>query len=132
MKNLNELDEYLYSNEKYKSLLEDIQNLNCIAEKTTSTLSDMPHANGVSDKVGDYASLLTDTKKKLSEQVITILNQGTIIREKILKINNPHQQVLYYKYILNNSLTDIADTMNYSYTHIKKLHKDALKLYLSL
>lgn len=125
----NELQQYIYSNEKYKTLLDDIQQLNCMAEKTTSILSDMPHNNVISDKVGEYSCMIADTKKKLSEQVLLILNLGTNIREKALSLKSPYQEIIYNRYILNKTLYHIADNLGYSYSHIKKLHNDSVKLY---
>lgn len=129
MKIPEELQEYKYNEIKYSNLLEELQNLTDMAEKTTTILSSIPKANGISDKVGDCSSLIVDLVLKMNSNLNDILMQKKHITNKLEKIKQPHQQLLYNKYVLNHSLSDICSIMNYSYTNIKKIHSEAIELY---
>jgi len=60
-----ELSQLYYLNREIEQLKNRIAELECIATSTSSVITGMPHASGVSDKVGKYAAEIADLKELL-------------------------------------------------------------------
>ena len=60
-----ELSQLYYLNREIEQLKNRIEELECIATSTSSVITGMPHASGVSDKVGKYAAEISDLKELL-------------------------------------------------------------------
>lgn len=60
-----ELSQLYYLNREIEQLKNRIVELECVATSTSSRITGMPHASGISDKVGKYAAEITDLKELL-------------------------------------------------------------------
>lgn len=60
-----ELSQLYYLNREIEHLKNRIVELECIATSSTSRITGMPHASGISDKVGKYAAEIADLKELL-------------------------------------------------------------------
>jgi prefoldin subunit 5 len=60
-----ELSQLYYLNREIEQLKSRIAELECSATSTSSVITGMPHASGVSDKVGKYAAEIADLRELL-------------------------------------------------------------------
>jgi hypothetical protein len=60
-----ELSQLYYLNREIEQLKSRLTELDCIATSTSSRITGMPHASGISDKVGKYAAEIADLKELL-------------------------------------------------------------------
>jgi hypothetical protein len=60
-----ELSQLYYLNREIEQLKNRITELECVATSTSSRITGMPHASGISDKVGKYAAEIADLKELL-------------------------------------------------------------------
>ena len=63
------------------------------------------------------------------KQLLTALESKQKIHKQINSMEAPFRNVLYFRYICNNSFSEIAFKMNYSTKRIYQLHKEALNIY---
>jgi hypothetical protein len=60
-----ELSQLYYLNREIEEMKNRLAELECAATVCTSTITGMPHASGISDKVGKYAAEIADLKSLL-------------------------------------------------------------------
>lgn len=77
------------------------------------------------DKINE---LETECIEKLKETLVAKF----VIENKIKRMEQPYRSILYLKYISGFKLYKISEELNYSYRHIKNLHRDALLVYANL
>ena len=58
-----ELSQLYYLNREIEHLKDKIAELECAATASTSRITGMPHASGISDKVGKYAAEIAELKE---------------------------------------------------------------------
>lgn len=97
------------------------ENIATLATKTTQTLSDMPHAPGTSDKVGNLAVKLATKQNEIDDMIDTYVDLRCEIKEQIRALPTDECDVLYKYYILDMGLFDIAEEREQSVDWIKKL-----------
>ena len=72
---------------------------------------------------------LVTLKEHYIQRVNELVNKRIEIEEKISALPQPYRNVLYFYYIRNHSLIQIAARLYYEYTYVSKLHSKALELY---
>ena len=92
-----------------------------LSTKTTPELSDMPHAPGVSDKVGNLAVKLAMKQQDINHCIDVYVDLKDEIISQIRTLPTEECDVLYRYYVLGQGLFDISDDMNYSVSWIKIL-----------
>ena len=95
----------------------------------SSMLTEMPHnPNRDISKVEAYTVLRIDMEekffKKMDEYKSVVADVSAII-EKVPK--ETHRRLLRYRYLEEMTISEIADIMDYSGRHTKRLHKEALE-----
>lgn len=60
-----ELSQLYYLNREIEEMQSRLQELECLATACTSNITGMPHASGISDKIGKYAAEIADLKSLL-------------------------------------------------------------------
>lgn len=60
-----ELSQLYYLNREIEQLKNRIAELECVATSTSSRITGMPHASGISDKVGKYVAEIADLRELL-------------------------------------------------------------------
>ena len=139
-----ELKEY-YGNQQIINAYEKnngkIEELYDNATKITAVLSDTTKGSSVEmDKkiAGNIAEIidLKNENRQIEDtnnlMLIEMKNKNLTIYSTILKMDNPYKSILYYKYIENMNLTQIANIINREYKWCCKLNGKALTQYLHL
>ena len=118
-------EEYLELVRKLDTLINDEllekENIRTLATKTTQVIDDMPHAPGVSDKVGNLSVKLLMKQQEIDHIVDTYVDLKDEIIKQIRTLPADECDVLYKYYVLNQGLFDIADEREQSVDWIKKL-----------
>ena len=88
---------------------EKIAELRTLSEKTTQTVSDMPHASGTSDKVGTLACIIADYRSFLENVIAKRLKERHNIHKLFQGIPDPQtRDIFILRYIDCLEWQDIA------------------------
>ena len=123
------LKQAFYLDKRINSKLEQVESLNALATKATSTLSDMPKSpsRGTS-KLEDTIVKIIDLQEEINRDIDKLVDLKKEIVRTIKKIEDKELQVVLEKrYLCFESWEKIAVEMNYSIQHIFRLHSKALK-----
>ena len=107
--------------------LEEKEELFTLATKTTQEISDMPHASGVSDKVGNLAVKLATKEEEITHAVDVYVDLKHEIISQIEKLPKDEYDVLYRRYVIGQGLFDVAEERDQSVSWIQKLTWRGLK-----
>ena len=97
------------------------ENILTLAAKTTQANDGMPHAPGVSDKVGNMSVKLLMKEQEIDHIIDVYVDLKDEIISQIRKLPVDECDVLYKYYVLDWKLFDIADYREQSETWIKDL-----------
>lgn len=130
-----ELRDYRYNIRYIDEKLQDIEETETLALKTTSTLSltktNQPNADN--DKIGNSIARLEQLRKISDYKIKQLLMKKFDIDDKIESLSPPYRDLLFYRYTRANEWGDVARKIGYSESHTKGvLHADALYLYSKL
>lgn len=133
MKNM-EIIEYLENVRKYEyavtKLLDRKTELRTLAEKVTAGEADgMPHAQGISDKVGNLSAKLVDLEADIDRAIDKYVDHKTTVCAQLAQLPTVQYQVLYGYYIEYKTLSQIADEIFYTTTHTGRLKDKALETF---
>lgn len=123
------LKQAFYLDKRINSKLEQVESLNALATKATSTLSDMPKSpNREISKLEDTIVKIIDLQEEINKDIDRLVDLKKEIIRKIKNIEDKELQVVLEKrYLCFESWEKIAVEMNYSIQHIFRLHSKALK-----
>lgn len=124
-----ELNAYKHNKRLLEKMEEEIEEYRNKATSCTSVLSDMPKGTGIHDKVAQYASIIADIEVEKMNQRILLEKSRKDIEDIINKIDQPYRNILYFRYIKEETLEEIACDIGYNYVHICRLHQKALLEY---
>lgn len=111
-----------------QSKLEEQQQLKELATQITQAGDGLPHATGVSDKVGSTVSKLVDLQNDTAVLVEEYRNKRQEII-KVLELLPPNQYaVLHKRFVLFKKWEEIADEMMYSERQVHRIRKRAIRL----
>lgn len=97
------------------------------ATNITPALNGMPHATGVSDKIGNAVAIIDSIDQKIAEKMTELREEKEKIERAISCVQDIRlQTVLRYKYICGLTLERIAEKMDVSERHIIRMHMSAL------
>lgn len=114
--------------QQYIYLLEGIEQLEALAQKTTAAKDGSNVQTGLTDKVGQKVSMLADMRTEAEEQLNELAKIKSEIEAVILAVrDNKQRTVLYNRYILQKVWTQIAEEMELDSRYILKIHGKALK-----
>lgn len=101
----------------------------------SAKLSDMPSAKGSNPEKAPLEETL-DRLKEIEEdcnnKLQELLVKKFVVENKIEQLEQPYKSILYLKYIRGMKLPVIANELNYSIQHIKRMTKNALEKYATL
>lgn len=97
------------------------QELFTLATKVTQENDGMPHASGVSDKVGNLSVKLLMKEQEINHIIDTYVDLKNEIIGQIEKLPVDEYDVLYRRYILDDGLFEVAEHRNQSVAWIQKL-----------
>lgn len=122
------LKQAFYLDKRINSKLEQVESLNALATKATSTLSDMPKSpNRKSSKLEDTIVKIIDLQEEINRDIDKLVDLKKEIADCIFLLKDEEEQtVLEKRYLCFNSWEQIAVDMNYSIQYCFKVHKNAL------
>lgn len=122
------LSQALYLDQRIDSKLEQVDALNALATKATSTLTDMPKHKSVStSSLEDIVIKIIDLQQSINQDIDTLVDLKREIIQVIQAVDDKELQTLLEKRYLNYcSWEQIAVEMKYSIQHIYRLHSRAL------
>ena len=110
------------------SKLEQIDRLRSLAEKTTTTLTGMPHATGTSNRVEYCIGKIMELEKEVTSDIDKLIDTKSEIRKMIDAVQDTRYRLLLeYRYLCDWSWDKIAETMHYDVRWITELHGRALQ-----
>ncbi|MDU5253345.1 hypothetical protein [Anaerococcus vaginalis] len=123
------LKQAFYLDKRINSKLEQVESLNALATKATSTLSDMPKSpNRGSSKLEDTIVKIIDLQEEINRDIDKLVDLKAEMVGTIKQIQNKELQVILEKrYLCYETWEKIAVDMNYDIRHIHRLHNLGLK-----
>lgn len=101
----------------------------------SAKLSDMPSAKGSNPErapLEETLDKLKEIEKDCNNKLQELLVKKFVVENKIEQLEQPYKSILYLKYIRGMKLPVIANELNYSIQHIKRMGKNALEKYANL
>ena len=128
------LKQAFYLDKRINSKLEQVESLNALATKATSTLSDMPKSpNQGSSKLEDTIVKIVDLQEEINRDIDKLVDLKAEMVGTIKQIQDKELQVILEKrYLCFETWEKIAVDMNYDIRHIHRLHNRGLKEISSL
>ncbi len=111
------------------SKIEQLKSLNLLATKCTSTLSDMPKSQSISNsRLEDTVVKIVDLQEEINRDIDSLVDLKRDIVRTIKSIQNPEYQIiLELRYLCFKTWEEIAVQMNCSIDNVFKIRKNALK-----
>lgn len=132
-KKTNEAKEYLEQiqlcDRHINNKIEELSRLNSLALKVTSSMKQVAvFGSGSQDKVGDAVSKIIDLQREINEDIDRFCDMKNERRKLIEQIKDPNQlDVLSKKYLLYETLEQIACEMGFTYRNVCYIHGRALQ-----
>ena len=98
-----------------------------LATRITPQMTGMPHAGGVSDKVGNIAVKLAQVAHETDEACDRYIDQKNLVISVLEKLPANEYAVLHREYIRYMTQEAIAEDMGYSTVQIWRIKQNALK-----
>lgn len=111
------------------SKIEQLKSLNLLATKCTSTLSDMPKSQSISNsRLEDTVVKIVDLQEEINRDIYSLVDLKRDIVRTIKSVQNPEYQIiLELRYLCFKTWEEIAVQMNCSIDNVFKIRKNALK-----
>jgi len=111
------------------SKTEQLKSLNLLATKCTSTLSDMPKSQSISNsRLEDTVVKIVDLQEEINRDIDSLVDLKRDIVRTIKSVQNPEYQIiLELRYLCFKTWEEIAVQMNCSIDNVFKIRKNALK-----
>lgn len=122
LENVKKLDELIEAKEAER------EQLWAMATKITPEITGMPHAGGVTDKVGNIGAKLAQLAKETDAAWDRYINQRNEVIQTLEKLPANEYGVLHREYIRYMTQEDIAKDMHYSTVQIWRIKQKALEL----
>ena len=109
--------------------IEQFKSLNRLATKCTSTLSDMPKSQSISNsRLEDTVVKIVDLQEEINMDIDSLVDLKRDIVKTIKSVQNPEYQIiLELRYLCFKTWEEIAVQMNCSIDNVFKIRKNALK-----
>lgn len=111
------------------SKIEQLKSLNLLATKCTTTLSDMPKSQSISNsRLEDTVVKIVDLQEEINRDIDSLVDLKRDIVRTIKSVQNPEYQIiLELRYLCFKTWEEIAVQMNCSIDNVFKIRKNALK-----
>lgn len=122
LERIQKLDELIKAKEaEYNQLM-------TMATNITPEMTGMPHAGGVTDKVGNYGIKLAMKAQETNAAWDRYIDERDAVIRVLERLPAKEYGVLHREYILYMTQEDIARAMNYSTVQIWRIKQNALRL----
>lgn len=116
-----------YLDKHIDSKLEQIERLQSQAERSTTTLSDMPRTKSQSNRSDYFVLKIIELKDELDKDVDVYVDRIREAQDLLRRLEvDKHRLVLEYRYLNKWTWAQIANEMTYDVRHITRLHGQAL------
>lgn len=124
------LSQARYLDMRINSKLEQVDSLNALATKCTSTLTGMPHNPSQSTShMADAVVKIVDLQNEINHDIDCLIDLKREIAQIIKSVSDLEMQTLLEKrYLCFQSWEKISVDMKYSIDNIYRLHRAALKV----
>ncbi|MCD8197822.1 MAG: DUF1492 domain-containing protein [Lachnospiraceae bacterium] len=114
---------------RINSKVEQVESLNCLATKCTSTLTGMPKSsNGSTSRMEDVIVKIIDLQEEINRDIDELVDLKKEIVRVIKAVDDTECQTLLEKrYLCFEQWEQIAVDLGYSIQHTFRLHDRALK-----
>lgn len=99
----------------------------CCATKITPGLDGMPHAPGVSDKVGNAAQCIVDLEAEIDRDIDALVAYEDDMCKLISILPKLQYNVLLMFYVQGMSIVEIGDKLHYSPQYMGAVRRQALQ-----
>lgn len=115
--------------QRINAKLEQIEVLNTLATKATTTLTDMPRCKSRNESRKENTIIkIIDLQNEINDDIDELVDLKSEITKTIKKIGNlEYQMLLEYRYLCFRSWEQISVDLEYSIQHTFRLHGNALK-----
>jgi len=115
--------------QRINSKLQQIESLNALAEKCTTTLTGMPHSqNSSTSAIADTVVKIVSLQVEINKDIDKLVDLKQEIMKLIKSVSNAeYQTLLEERYLCFLSWEQISVDMNYSIQYAFHMHKMALK-----
>ena len=111
-----------------KQLLVDYEEICSLAVKTTSTITDMPRAQGISDPVQNGVERMDEAARKILQYITELESLRQNIITAIKEIDDKRlEMILYGHFVIGQTLEEISFDMGVDYRWLMRLYKRALE-----
>lgn len=123
------LSQAYHLDKRIDSKIEQLKALNLLATKCTSTLSDMPKSQSISNsRLEDTVVKIVDLQEEINRDIDSLVDLKRDIVRTIKSVQNPEYQIiLELRYLCFKTWEEIAVQMNCSIDNVFKIRKNALK-----
>lgn len=123
------LSQAYHLDKRIDSKIEQLKALNLLATKCTSTLSDMPKSQSISNsRLEDTVVKIVDLQEEINRDIDRLVDLKRDIVRTIKSVQNPEYQIiLELRYLCFKTWEEIAVQMNCSIDNVFKIRKNALK-----
>lgn len=123
------LSQAYHLDKRIDSKIEQLKALNLLATKCTSTLSDMPKSQSISNsRLEDTVVKIVDLQEEINRDIDRLVDLKRDIVRAIKKVKKPEYQILLeLRYLCFKTWEEIAVKMNCSIDNVFKIRKNALK-----
>lgn len=124
--------DYLYelriSDSQINNKLKELENLKNLAYSLGGTDFEQKVQSSNKSDLSDRVIKVIDFRRELNDDIDKYIDLKSQITKEIDKLkDSEHIDILYKRYIHNNSWRDIAEEMNYSERTIHRIHGKALR-----
>ena len=121
------LSRYRNTKAEIKAKTDQLAELRAIRMNISPSMSDI-HGESVSDKLANITAEIIDAENVLADLVQQLLAVEIETRNTIAEVADATLSLLLeLKYINGKTLEEIAEKLDYSYRHTRRLHGKALK-----
>lgn len=115
--------------ERINAMIEEIDGLYAMITKITPTLKqDIVTGGGSQDKIGEAVAKIVDLKEELNREIDRFVDMKREVAAMLDKLENHlFYIILHRRYMLHESLEQIAADMHYTYRWVCILHGRALQ-----
>ena len=103
------------------------EELLAISTRTTAVYDGMPHAKGVSDKVGNGVIRMLEKEEEIACAIDLFYGVKMEIIGQLQKLDKEEYEVLYKLYVQGKSLAEVADEKERHVDTIKNIRKRGIK-----
>ena len=123
------LSQAYHLDKRIDSKIEQLKALNLLATKCTSTLSDMPKSQSISNsRLEDTVVKIVDLQEEINRDIDRLVDLKRDIVRAIKRVKKPEYQILLeLRYLCFKTWEQIAVDMGYKVRHLYRLHEEALK-----